>query len=120
MSIYICKTCDSKFKKKKKIACQAVYNSLELFEFPEGFPSLNKLEKVIISRRILFSKVVIMPKGQFSKIKGAVCNVPVEADSMCHILTRGTDSNDLILIKLKRKLSYRGHILFEPVRPDVI
>ena len=61
-----------------------------------------------------------MPKGQFSKIKGAVCNVPVEADSMCNILPRGTDSNDLILIKLKRKLSYSGHVLFEPVRPDVV
>ena len=48
---YICKTCDTKLK-KEKIPCQAVYNSLELFEFPEGFPSLNKLEKVIISRRI--------------------------------------------------------------------
>ena len=82
---YICKTCDCKFK--KNIQCQAVYNSLELFEFPEG-------------RKILFTKIVIMPKGQFSKIKGAVCNVPLEADIMCNILTRETDSNGLILMKL--------------------
>ena len=61
-----------------------------------------------------------MTKGQFSKIKGAVCNVPVEADSMCNIVPRGTDSNGLILMKLKRKLSYRGHVLFEPVRRDVV
>ena len=83
--------------------CQAVYNTLELLEFPEG--SLNKLETVIISRRILFSKVVIMPKGLFSKIKGEVFNVPVEEDSMCNILQRGTDSNGFILMKLKRNLS---------------
>ena len=61
-----------------------------------------------------------MPKGQFSKIKGAVCKVAVEADSMCNILPRGADSNGLILLKLKRKLSYHGHVLFEPVRPEIV
>ena len=61
-----------------------------------------------------------MQKGQFSKIKGAVCNIPVEVDSMCNILPRGSDSNCLILMKLKRKLSYRGHVLFEPVPADVV
>ena len=81
---------------------------------------LNKLEKVIISKIILFSKVLVMPKGHSSKIKGAVCNVPVEADSMCNIFPRGADSNGLILLKLKRKLSYHGHVLFEPVRPDIV
>ena len=100
--------------------CQAVCNNLELFEFPEEIPSMNKLEKVIISKRILFSKVLVMPKGQFSKIKGAVCNVPVEAHSMCNILPRGADSNGLILLKLNKKLSYHGHVLFEPVRPEIL
>ena len=116
-SQYICKTCDGKLKKKKeKIPCQAVCNKLQIFEFPVEFSSLNKLEKVIISKRIL----LIMPKGQFSKVKGAVCNVPVESDSMCNILPRGSDNNGLVLLKLKRKLSYHGHVLFEPARPDVV
>ena len=60
-----------------------------------------------------------MPKGQFTKIKGAMCNVPIETDNICNILPRGIDNNGLILLKLKRKLCYRGH-LFEPVRPDVV
>ena len=51
-----------------------------------------------------------MPKGQFSKIKGAVCNIPVKVGSMCNILPRGNDSNGLILMKLERKLSY--HAMF--------
>ena len=105
---YNCKTCDRKLKKKEKIPYQAVCNSLELFGFSEGFPSLKKIEKV-----------VIMPKRQFCKIKGAVCNVPVEVGRMCNILPRGTDTNCLILMKLKRRLSYRGYVLIEPVRPDV-
>ena len=61
-----------------------------------------------------------MPKGQVSKIKGSICNVPVEADNICNILPRGMDSNGLIFVKLKRKLCYRGHVLFEPVRPDQV
>ena len=58
-----------------------------------------------------------MPKGQFAKLKGAICNVPIEADTLCNILPRGIDSNGLILLTLKRKC-YRGHVLFEAVRPD--
>ena len=34
-------------------------------------------------------------------------------------MQRGADSNGLILPKLKRKLSYHGHVLFEPVRPEM-
>ena len=116
---YICKTCDTKLK-KKKIPCQAVWNKLQLFQFPHHIPCLNKLERVIIAKRILFSKIITMPKGQFRKIKGAICNVPIEADTICNILPRGIDSNGLILLKLKRKLCYRGHVLFESVRPDIV
>ena len=95
-------------------------NKLEIFQFPDDIPVLNKLEKVIIGKRIIFAKIVVMPKGQFRKIKGAICNVPIESENICNILPRGIDSNGLILLKLKRKLCYRGHVLFQAVRPDVV
>ena len=82
-------------------------------------PVLNRLEKVIIGKRILFAKIV-MPKGRFRKIKGAISNVPIESEAICNVLLRGVDSNGLILLKLKRKLFYRGHVLFQAVRPDVL
>ena len=116
---YICRTCDSKLK-KKKTPCQAVCNKLEIFQFPEDMPVLNRLEKVIISKRILFAKIVVMPKGQFRKIKGPICNVPIESEAICNVLPQGVDSNGLILVKLKRKLCYRGHVLFQSVRPNVV
>ena len=87
---------------------------------PNEINDLSKLEKVIISKRILFKKIVIMPKGQAPKLKGAICNVQLEADDVCNILPRGADSNGIIMVKLKRKLMYRGHVYFEPVRPDVV
>ena len=87
---------------------------------PNEINDLRKLEKVIISKRILFKKIVIMLKGQAPKLKGAICNVQLEADDVCNILPRGADSNGIIMVKLKRKLMYRGHVYFEPVRPDVV
>ena len=61
-----------------------------------------------------------MPKGQAPKLKGAICNVPLEADNVCNILPRGADSNGIVMVKLKRKLMYRGHVYFESVRPDLV
>ena len=100
-----------------KVLCQAVCNNLEIFQFPNGTPSSNKLEKVIIGKRILFAKIIVMPKGQFTKIK---CAIPIETDNIGNILPRGTESNGLILLKLKRNLCYCGYVLFEQVRPDVV
>ena len=59
-----------------------------------------------------------MPKGQQPKIKGAICNVPVQVEALSNCLSHGIDSSGLLFVKLKRKLEYRGHVLFEGVRPE--
>ena len=74
---YICITCD-KHLKKDEIPCQAVWNKLEISDLPAEIKVLNILERVLISKRILFKKIVIMPKGQQPKIKGAICNIPIQ------------------------------------------
>ena len=58
-------------------------------------------------------------KSKFSKIKGSICNIPIEAANTCNILPRPAVSNGLIIAKLKRGSKYRGHVYFEPVRPHV-
>jgi len=78
--LYICQTCDKKLK-KSKIPAQSVWNKLDIFLFPADLDNLNRLERVIISRRILFKKITIMPKGQTPKLKGSICNVPVDTDN---------------------------------------
>ena len=41
---------------------------------------LQNLEKILISKRIIFKKISIMHgKGEFSKVKGNICNIPIEA-----------------------------------------
>ena len=47
-------------------------------------------------------KIAIMHgKGEFSKIKGKVCSIPIEASNICNILPRSTVLNGLIVAKLK-------------------
>ena len=61
-----------------------------------------------------------MPKGQQRKIKGAICYVPVDYDQTCNILPRPPEISGIILLKLKRKIHFRGHVYFEAVRPEFV
>ena len=116
---YICRTCHSKAL-KGEVPCQAVCNKLHIDEMPVELSILEKLEQILIARRIVFEKIVVMPKGQQRKIKGAICNVPVECDQTCNTLPRPPERSGIILLKLKRKLEFRGHVYFQAVRPEVI
>ena len=98
---YICKTCHSKVI-KGKVPCQAVYNDMFVNDTPTELSTLEKLEQILIAQRIVFEKIVVMPKGQQKKIKGAICNVPVECDKTCQTLPRAPESSGIILLKLKR------------------
>ena len=95
-------------------------NKLEISVSPDVLICLNRLKRVLISKRILFKKVTIMPKGNFPELKGSICNVPIDTVDISDLLPRGADSNDLVVIKLKRKLAYRSHVYFEPVRPELL
>ena len=116
---YICNTCDKKLS-KNQIPAQCVLNELELYDFPDHLRNINKLERVLISQRILFSKISIMPKGQFPKIKGTICNIPVKIESICETLPRTLNESNMLFIKLKKKLSFKSHVFSESVRPDLI
>ena len=111
---YICLTCHGHLKKQSKPP-EAVWNMLDIVSPPEICQILTK-----IYRRILFKKFNFMPKGRFPKLKGSICNTPTKSDDINNALPRVTDSNGLLVVKLKRRLSYRGHIYFEAVRPELI
>ena len=90
-------------------------------KYPQNYPHQKKLEQIRIAQRIVFEKIVVMHKGQQRKIKGAICNVPVECDQTCNQLPHPPDrSCIIILIQLKRKLQSRGHVYFQASRPELI
>ena len=61
-----------------------------------------------------------MPKGQFPKLKEALCNIQLEHVDVSSLLPRTADSYGLVIVKLKKKLEYKGHVLFEPVQTRFI
>ena len=60
-----------------------------------------------------------MPKERFPKLKGSICNIHMESNDIANVLPHGADSNGLLIVKLKRKLSYHGHVYFEAVQPEL-
>ena len=58
-----------------------------------------------------------MTKGQFQKLKGPICNIPIDTSDTTNILLHSADSSGLIMAKLKHKLSFRGHVCSSPVSP---
>jgi len=81
---------------------------LQLFYFPDELKDTGKLERTLLSQRILFQRVTIMPKCEFPKLKGAICN----------ILPRGVDSSNVVFVQLKRKLSHKFPVITERVRKE--
>ena len=92
---WVCCTCDT-YLKKKQIPGQAVINKLEISVSPDVLIGLNRLKRVLISKRISFKKVTIMPKGNFPKLKGSICNVPIDTVDISDLLPRGADSNEAL------------------------
>ena len=68
-------------------------------------------------KKNFFKKMAVMPKGKLLKMKGIICNIPVnEVDVNCKSWPRPADSNSLLIVKLKHKLEYKLHVVFESVR----
>ena len=116
---YICITCHSKVL-KGKIPCQAVHNDMSVDEIPQELALLEKLEQILVAQRIVFEKIIVMPKGQQKKVSGAICNVPVNCAETCKVLPRPPERSGIIMLKLKRKLQFRGHVYFQAVRPQQV
>ena len=110
---YICNTCHLKAI-KGKMPCQAVCNKIQIDEALPKLNVLRKLESVLIAQRLVFQKIIVMPKGQQMKIKGVNC------ETVRKSLPRPSEQSGIILLKLKRKLKYSGHQYCEAVRPESV
>ena len=89
----------------------AVCNKLHIFP-PDEFKNVNRLERVLISQRVLFKKIAIMPKDQLPKLKGAICNISIETMDIANTLPQGADRSGF--------LNFRGHVYIQAVSPESI
>ena len=68
---------------------------------PHELSHFEKLENILILSRWLLNKIAVMHrKSKFSKIKGNIRNIPVDATNICNILPRPAVFNGLIVVKL--------------------
>ena len=60
---------------------------MSLDPIPDELKDLRKLEKILISKRMIFKNIAIMlEKVEFGKIKGIICNIPIESANISNIL----------------------------------
>ena len=109
VDMYICHTCDRHLS-SGKMPAEACANGLQLQPIPHELQSLNILEKHLISRMVPFMKVITLPKGGQKKLKGPCVLVPSNLQDTLNVLPRcDADTPQIIKLKMKRKLSYKGY-----------
>ena len=113
---WMCKTCDNALK-RGKLPAQAKANNLDLEDIPSELSDLNSLEVQFILLRIPFMKMVALPCGKQRAIHGPAVNVPTDLTPVCTLLPTLPSQMQMVPMKLKRKLCYKGHYMFQYVRP---
>ena len=66
-------------------------NKLEVCKFPSYFCEIRILEKVLIAKRLLYTKITIMPRGQIENNFGTICNNPIDTVNVTNILQYYSD-----------------------------
>ena len=111
---WICHTCHEHLK-TGIMPPLAMSNNLELADIPTELCDLNILERHLISKCITFAKIIPLPKGAQRQICGNLVCVPSEVQETVNALPRLRSESQLMRVKLKRKLCYTGHQLFQTV-----
>lgn len=84
---------------------------LVLADIPAELSDLNILEKHLIAKCITFAEMIPLPKGQQRAIHGNLVCVPSEEQA----LPRLRSQSQVVRVKLKRRLCYKGHQLIQTV-----
>ena len=111
---WVCRTCDRTLK-RGNMPLQAKANGLQLCPVPPELSGLNALELRLICLRVPFMKMVALPTGKQRSIHGPAVNVPSKVDTICEVLPGLPSQTEMVPLKLKRKVAYRGHYMYDYV-----
>ena len=106
--LWVCRTCNRKIL-NGQMPAESYANNLELDDVPQELESLNILEQHLVSLNIPFMKIVGLPKGGQKGVHGPVVCVPSNLTKTINALPRLEDEDQLLKVKLKRKLCYKGY-----------
>ncbi|KAK7149216.1 hypothetical protein R3I94_008742 [Phoxinus phoxinus] len=111
---WICHTCDNHLK-RGQMSSIAAANKLELPPIPAELDELNVLERQLIAKILPFAKIISLPKGQQRAVRGAVVCVPSEMEKTVNSLPRPRSEAQLLQVKLKRHVKFKGYQQFQTV-----
>lgn len=116
----ICRTCDLALS-RGQLPVQSIANNLQLSSMPSELSCLNPLETRLVCLRVPFMKMVALPTGKQRCIHGPAVNVPSKLDSVITTSPRLPTQSELIPLKFKRKLAYKGHLyMYDFVTPEKV
>ena len=113
--LWICTTCKTHVS-RGAIPCEARENNLTPEEVPEQLAGINSLEENLIAKTISFARIINLPCGSQPGVKGPTICVPSDIKTTTNVLPRPLSESDIIPVKLKRKVHYKGHVNFKMVR----
>ena len=113
--LWICFTCDSHLS-RGKMPPQALANNLSPEAVPEELEGINTLEEQLLALTIPFAKIVKLPVGAQPGLKGPIVCVPSNVSVTTKVLPRPVSDADIINVKLKRKIAFKGHVNSKKVR----
>ena len=93
----------------------AVANNLKLAPIPPELSELNVSERQLITKILPFAKIVALPKGRQRAVHGAVVCVPSEVEATVNCLPTSRHEAQLLQVKLKRHIKYKGYQHFYTV-----
>ena len=112
--LWICATCKSHLS-RGQCPPLATINSLQPAEIPPELANMNTLEQQLVAKHIMFTKVVSLPQGGQRGVKGPTVCVPADITSTTTVLPRPKKDIEIIPLKLKRKLEYKGHVDYREI-----
>ncbi|GIX77935.1 ATP-dependent DNA helicase [Caerostris darwini] len=112
-----CKTCSNHIRKRNVPNLAANYG----FRYPEQptcLSELNDLEERLVALRIPFMQIRELGRDRQYGIKGSVTNVPNDLHKSADCLPRNVNDSTTIYVKLKKRLSFKSHFMYQCVNPN--
>ncbi|XP_073681626.1 uncharacterized protein [Garra rufa] len=111
-NLWICYTCHYKLN-KGEMPPECFSNNLKVEPIPPELACLNSLEQHLIALHIPFMKMLALPKGGQNGVHGPVTCVPANIVETSNLLPLSSMEGSLLPVKLKRKLTYKGHYKYQ-------
>ncbi|XP_049447556.1 LOW QUALITY PROTEIN: uncharacterized protein LOC125898006 [Epinephelus fuscoguttatus] len=110
--LWICYSCHYKIN-RGEMPPECWSNNLTVHPVAPELACLNSLEQHLITLHIPFMKMLALPKGGQNGVHGPVTCVPANIVETSNLLPHSNMEGSLLAVKLKRKLTYKGHYEYQ-------